>query len=413
MINPGTMASPAPIAVQRATILQVVPRLDSGGAEQSTLEIVEAIVRAGGRALVATAGGRMVDAVVGAGGEVVQMPVATKNPALMLLNVQRLVALIRRERIALIHARSRAPAWCALLAARRTGVAFVTTVHGLHAERGPLKRAYNGVMARGDCVIANSEFTAAGVRARYGVTESRLRVIPRGFDPARFSPQVVTDERVAQVRGRWGVAAGQAVVLLAGRFSAIKGQICLVEATGLLARSGQLGGAAVVLTGDDDGRGGGRMTQRLRTRIGELGLADVVRMPGYEADMPAAYLAAAVTAIPSTRPETFGRVAMEAAAMGCPVIASNIGALPEVLGLAGDDDTMLARSSPASNRQATGVHRLVPPGDVAALAEELGSALAMPPALLRTRARAMIPLLLPVRALPTVTIFPSGWIATP
>ena len=184
MINPGTMASPAPIAVQRATILQVVPRLDSGGAEQSTLEIVEAIVRAGGRALVATAGGRMVDAVVGAGGEVVQMPVATKNPALMLLNVQRLVALIRRERIALIHARSRAPAWCALLAARRTGVAFVTTVHGLHAERGPLKRAYNGVMARGDCVIANSEFTAAGVRARYGVTESRLRVIPRGFDPA-------------------------------------------------------------------------------------------------------------------------------------------------------------------------------------------------------------------------------------
>ncbi len=148
------MADPSP------TILQIIPRLDTGGAELSTIEIAEAIVRAGGRALVATAGGRMADRVTAVGGEIITLPLESKNPATILANASRLAGLVRARGVALLHARSRAPAWSALIAARRTRVPFVTTYHGAYGERGRLKRLYNSVMARGDAVIANSQYTA-------------------------------------------------------------------------------------------------------------------------------------------------------------------------------------------------------------------------------------------------------------
>ena len=121
------------------TILQVVPRLDTGGSEQATIEIAEALTRAGAKALVATAGGRMTNAVTQAGGEIVTLPVASKNPFTMLANATRLESLIKERDVALVHARSRAPAWSALLAARRTGRPFVTTYHGAYGTLGPLK----------------------------------------------------------------------------------------------------------------------------------------------------------------------------------------------------------------------------------------------------------------------------------
>ena len=110
------------MAQQAPTILQIIPRLDTGGAELSTIEIAEAIVRAGGRALVATEGGRMADRIAAVGGEIITMPVDSKNPATLLANARRLAGLVRTRGVALLHARSRAPAWSALIAARRTGV---------------------------------------------------------------------------------------------------------------------------------------------------------------------------------------------------------------------------------------------------------------------------------------------------
>src|SRR6056297_1675228 len=125
------------------TILQVVPRLDTGGVERGTLEIVEAIVAAGGRALVATEGGQMVPRVERAGGEIFEMNVATKNPLSLWQNAGLLARLIREDRVDVVHARSRAPAWSACWAARRTRSAFVTTYHGTYSEDLPLKRLYN------------------------------------------------------------------------------------------------------------------------------------------------------------------------------------------------------------------------------------------------------------------------------
>ncbi|RTL65352.1 MAG: glycosyltransferase [Hyphomicrobiales bacterium] len=323
--------------------------------------MAEAVAAAGGRALVLTEGGRLVPRVEAAGGEVISFPAATKNLFRIWANADAIAAVVRRENVALIHARSRAPAWSGLIAARRCKVPFVTTYHGAYKENGALKRAYNSVMARGDVVIANSGFTANLIRQRYGTEDARIAVIHRGLDPAAYDPACIGPERVAALRAAWGVAPGQRVILQAARLTAWKGQSVLIESAALLKASGRLGDAVVVLAGDPQGRDDYVAT--LARRIEDLGLKGVVRLVGHVVDMPAAYLAAHVTVVASTEPEAFGRTVIEAAAMRCPVIATAIGAPPE---------NILAppKSEPD---QATGW--LVPPGEAWALAEQIHVAL--------------------------------------
>jgi glycosyltransferase involved in cell wall biosynthesis len=169
-------------------VLQVLPALVTGGVERGTIEIAEAIRDAGLRAIVASQGGPMVAELDALGIHHVTLPLRAKSPVAIWRNAGALAALARREGVALIHARSRAPAWSALMAARRMGAGFVTTYHGAYNEGFPGKRLYNSVMARGDRVIAVSHFIADLVRERHGVPEDRLRVIHRGVDPRRFKP---------------------------------------------------------------------------------------------------------------------------------------------------------------------------------------------------------------------------------
>ncbi len=354
------------MAERRPTILQIIPRLDTGGAELSTIEITDAVVCAGGRMLVATEGGRLAGKVAAAGGELITFPAATKNPAKIAANGLALARLVASEQVSLIHARSRAPAWSALIAKRRTGVPLVTTYHGAYAERGRIKRLYNSVMARADVVIANSGYTADLIRQRYGTPESRLRIIHRGVDLTTFRPEAVEMGRVAALRNGWGVPATAPLILHAARLTGWKGQTVLIEAVGLLARAGQLGNAVLVLAGDAQGRE--TYADGLRQQVQRLNLGEQVRFAGHVDDIAAAYLAAHVTVVASTEPEAFGRAATEALAMGCPVIATNIGAPPE---------TVLA---PPDTPASQSIGWLVPPGDPHALATLLAQALALSPA---------------------------------
>jgi glycosyltransferase involved in cell wall biosynthesis len=350
----------------RPTILQVIPQLDAGGAELSVVEIAGAIARAGGRALVLAEPGRLAADVANAGGQVIPFPAATKNPLRILANARRMARIAAREGVDLIHARSRAPAWSALLAARRLGVPFVTTYHGAYGERGRAKRLYNSVMARGDVVIANSRFTADLIRARYATPAERIEVIHRGVDTARFDPAAVAPERAAALRQSWGVAPEAPIILQAARLTRWKGQAVLIDAAASLRAQGRLGAAVVVLAGDAQGRDA--YVEALRGQVAAQGLAEHVRLVGHVTDMAAAYRAADVTVVASTEPEAFGRTAIEAAAMGCPVIATDLGAPPETV-LAG-----------AQAPEAGETGWLVPPRDAAALAERLAQALTLPPA---------------------------------
>jgi glycosyltransferase involved in cell wall biosynthesis len=346
------------------TILQVVPRLDAGGSELATIEIAQALSRVGARALVATEGGRLAEEVGKAGGEIVTLPVASKSPFTMFANIGRLARLIAERQVDLVHARSRAPAWSALLAARRRGKPFVTTYHGAYGEVGPFKAAYNSVMAKGDRVIANSRYTASVIEARDADATQRIRVIYRGVDQSVFDPLAVDAQAVEKLGAAWGVPSGSKIVLHAARLTGIKGQRDLIAAAAVANAEGALDNAVVILAGDD-ARDAYR--DELTGLIARHGLVDKVRLVGHCREMPAAYLASQVAVTTSTVPETFGRTSAEAQAMGCPVIVPDLGALPETI--------IAPEKNPAGF---TGW--LVPPRDVASLASRIGQALALTPA---------------------------------
>jgi len=360
------------------TILQVIPRLDSGGSEQATVEISEALSTAGATALVATEGGRLTAAILRAGGEIIQLPLASKNPLVILKNVQRLRQLIHSRNIDLVHARSRAPAWSAFLAAHQLRLPFVTTYHGAYGESGPAKRIYNSVMGRGDRIIANSRYTAKLVAKRHSLARGRIRLIYRGVDESIFDPSLVTPGQVSRLRNSWGIEPEKRIVLHAARLTSLKGHHQMIEAAWCLDRQGLLRDAVIVFVGGAAGKEGYRRS--LLKLIMDRGLTDKVRLVGHCEDMPVAFLAAHVTVVPSLVPETFGRTSIEAQAMGCPVIVSDLGALPE---------TMI--SSDQSTEGFTGW--LAPPADVSKIADAIKFSLALSSAQRRqisVRARAHV-----------------------
>jgi len=356
--QPFSPISHRPIAGR--TILQIIPELSAGGAERTTIDIAAALAQAGARALVASEGGRLVSELQAVGGVWIPFPAKTKNPISMFLNSRRLARIIRNEGVDIIHARSRAPAWVAYGAARLTKTPFVTTYHGAYSGNSSFKLRYNSIMARGDAVIANSHFTAGLITRLYPSATDHLRVIHRGTDFRRFHNGSVDPARVRKLRESWGVAPDERIVLLAARLTNWKGQKVLIQAARLLKERGLLD-TKFILAGDDQGRSA--YVAELDQMIESFGLKGIVCRVGHCTDMPAALSAATVVTVPSTEPEAFGRSAVEAQAMGTPVIVSNLGAVPETV-LAPPDVEPQAR---------TGWR--VPPGDAEALAKALETAL--------------------------------------
>ena len=341
---------PAPPA--RPVVLQVLPSLVTGGVERGTVEITQAIAQADGIALVASAGGRMVGQVQHAGGRHITLPLNTKNPVAIWRNAARLEAIIRREHVAIVHARSRAPAWSAWLACRRTGAHFVTTQHGTYSEDLPFKRAYNAVMAKGEIVITASQFIADLVQARHGTPPDRIRIIPRGVDPTRFDPDSVSVDRLARMARAWRLPDGATTLVLPGRLTAWKGHAVLIEALSRLPRRDVI----AVFVGSDQGRH--RYTAALVRQAEALGVADRLRLVGECDDMPAALALSDVVVHASTQAEAFGRVVIEAQAMARPVIAADLGGPVETV-----------------EHEVTGLR--VPAGDPRALAEAIERVLAL------------------------------------
>lgn len=308
-----------------AVILQVLPALVTGGVERTTVDIAAALVEAECVALVASSGGPMVRELDRIGARHFTLPLASKNPWTIRANARALAKIIEAENVDIVHARSRAPAWSAWLAARRTGRRFLTTFHGTYNFRSRLKRWYNSIMARGELVIANSEFIADHAMTIYGVPEERIRTIPRGVDLFSFDPARVTPDRMILLAQAWRLQDGVPVVMLPGRITRWKGHAVLIRAMALLPR----GAAQCVIVGSDQGREDYR--RELEHLVEREGLGGTVRFVGDCKDMPAAYMLADVVVSASTDPEAFGRVAAEASAMGRPVIATDHGGARETI----------------------------------------------------------------------------------
>ena len=327
-------------------IVQIIPALDAGGAERTVVDITAAVVEAGGAALIITTGGRLEREVIAAGGQIAHLPVASKNPVVMGRNIGRIVHLAQAFDAQLIHARSRAPAWSTYYVAKQVGLPFVTTYHGTYNARSALKRAYNAIMAKGDGVIANSQFIARHIVAEHGLEARKITVIPRGVDPVFFG-----------VAEKVKVPGKAPVIMLPGRLTRWKGQFLAIEALSRLHREN--GKAILVLAGDAQGRHS--YVEALQAQVKAAGLGPYVRFSGHIENMTEQYETADIVLSASTEPEAFGRVTVEAQASARLAIAPAHGGALETL-IDGK----------------TGFHFI--PGDVADLARVLQKAtrLAMP-----------------------------------
>lgn len=312
--------------MRRLTVVQLLPALESGGVERSTLEIADALVRAGHRSVVVSAGGRLLPDLLAGGSEHIALPIGRKSLA-TLRHVRSLRRLFTSLRPDIVHARSRLPAWLARGALRGLDrrPAFVTTVHGLNSAG-----VYSGVMASGDRVICVSNTVREHVLRQWPATDpDKLVVIERGIDPAQFPRDAVVDaDTRAQWQAEFPALAGGFVLLMPGRGTRLKGHH---TAIGLLAalRARGLDARLWLLGTRDAGREA--YVGELEQLAASLGVAGQVAISPPRGDVARAYALSDLVLQLSERPEAFGRTVLEALAVGKPVLGWDQGGVGEQL----------------------------------------------------------------------------------
>lgn len=310
------------------TIVQLLPALESGGVERSTLEIADALVRAGHRAIVVSAGGRLVPQLTALGAEHVLLDIGRKSLA-TLQHVPTLRRLFERERVDIVHARSRLPAWIGWRALQGMGASrprFVTSMHGLNSPSW-----YSAIMARGERVICVSETVRAYLLQHYPKTDpGKLRVIPRGIDPRAFPRAPMPDrEARAWAAARHPALAGAGpILLLPGRGTRLKGHAFALRLVGSLREAG-----VDVRLWAPGAREAGRShyIESLEAEAAGRGFADAVAFTPPTDDMARAFAASSVVLQVSSKPEAFGRTVLEALSVGRPVVGWDHGGVGELL----------------------------------------------------------------------------------
>jgi glycosyltransferase involved in cell wall biosynthesis len=355
---PGANAATGPMRV-----LIVAPTLDGGAADAGAIELTRILSAAGHQAIVVSRTGRLVPDVTAAGGEFVALDVSSNNPVVMLRNAAVLTRLARERNCDVIHALARAGAWSAFIAARLRGIPFVTSWYKGFRDQNIFKHVYNGIMARGDRVIALSEQIAQLINDRYGTPWSKIAVVPCSVDIERFDVAHVGHDRVAAIREAWGIKRETKVILIIGRILRRKGHDVVVKAVQRLKEMG-LKDFLCVFVGEDRGRT--HYTGELWDLVLTTGTMDVIRMAAPVSDMPAAYAAASVVVSAAVQPEGVQRALLEAQAMARPVIISDISA--------GADVVLTAPAVPESRIAGLRFHA----GDDAALAASLLRLFSMP-----------------------------------
>jgi len=314
---------------RRLTVVQLLPALASGGVERSTLEIADALVRAGHRAIVVSAGGRLVPTLEALGAEHVTLDIGRKSP-LTFRHVPRLRRLFADTGADLVHARSRLPAWMGWHALRGMPAAsrprFVTTVHGLNSPS-----RYSRIMVRGERVICVSETVRDYVLRHYPDSDpARLRVIPRGIDPDAF-PRAPMPDRAARARiasAHVALGGDGPLLLLPGRGTRLKGHgdgLALLAALRAEGRDARLWMPGAREAGRE------AYLAELEAEAARLGVADALAMTPPTAAIAEAYAASDLVLQVSRKPESFGRTVIEALSVGRPVVGWAHGGVGELL----------------------------------------------------------------------------------
>lgn len=316
-------------SLKEKKILQVLPALEAGGVTEGTLDIALALRKAGALPFVAASTGARAKDFSEADIPLFPLPLHSKNPFKMVQNISKLRALIQKEKINLVHVRSRAPAWSTYFACKLTKTPLISTFHGVYNFHSSLKKRYNAIMVQGDRTIAISKWVQSHILENYKdflKSKDQVRLIHRGIDTKKFNPKKVSETQIKEMQTAWGVPKGKFILMLPGRLTRWKGQKVLLEALTLLKNKDDF---FCALVGSDQRRKGYR--QELEDFISRQDLSNIVKIVDTCEGMPVAYGLCDGVIHASTDPEAFGRVIAEAQAMGKPVIATNHGAPQEIL----------------------------------------------------------------------------------
>ena len=323
---PDTPIEPAEVSA--LVVLIAVPTIEAGAADEGAVELARMLRANGHHAVVVSNGGRLEPSLVATGAETIRLDVASRSPLTILRNAFVLKRVIAQHRCAIVHALARAPAWSALIAARMAGVPFVTTWYNGFREQNVFKHFYNGVMARGERVIAASDQIADVIAARYSGASGRIVVVPSRIDLRAFDPALVTPERIAAVRSGWDIAPETLAIVVIGRILRRKGHHIVVRAARRLKELG-LRNFTFVFVGEDPGRSS--YAGELWDLVLATQTSDVIRIVAPPDDLPAAYGAATVIVSPAIQLEGSERSLLEAMAMARPVVTSDLAAGSETV----------------------------------------------------------------------------------
>lgn len=307
--------------------MQVLPALVSGGVERGTIDIAQALIQNHHKAIVVSSGGPMLTQLEQLGATHITLPVHSKNPFTMWKNANALKKLILKHKVDLVHARSRAPAWSCFWATQKLHIPYVTTFHGTYGHQNSLKKWYNAIMLRSNKTIAVSDFIANHIKEIYLASALNtqvkyspdVQVIHRGIDTDKFNPKTTTHQQTQKLKQQWGIPDNKIIIMLPARVTQWKGHAVFIDAIAGLSSTNFI----CLMVGDDQGKSAYRET--LNQTIAAHKLIDRFKFVGACNDMPAAYKLSDIVVSASTDPEAFGRVACEAQAMDCLVIATNHG----------------------------------------------------------------------------------------
>ena len=313
-------------------VLQVIPKLGYGGAETGCYDIAHYLPENDCGSYIATSGGELLKFIDKKKVKIIKLPVHSKNPLIIFFNFLALIWVILINNISIVHARSRAPAWSCLFAAKITGRKFVTTFHGTYNFNSEIKKFYNSVMVRSDLIIAGSNFIFSHIKENYTKyldTKKKLLVIFRGINVDYFDPTTKLDNDEKKLLNEWKIKKDKKIILLPGRLTGWKGQEIFIEAVNLA--NIELGYEAfyAVILGSDQGRD--LYKKKLFRLTEQHRLINQVKFIDHCKDMALAYKVSDIVVSASIEPEAFGRVSVEAQSMEKPIIASNIGGSNETV----------------------------------------------------------------------------------
>ena len=313
-------------------VLQVIPKLGYGGAETGCYDIAHYLPENDCGSYIATSGGELLKFIDKKKVKIIKLPVHSKNPLIIFFNFLALIWVILINNISIVHARSRAPAWSCLFAAKITGRKFVTTFHGTYNFNSKIKKFYNSVMVRSDLIIAGSNFIFSHIKENYTKyldAKKKLLVIFRGINVDYFDPTTKLDNDEKKLLNEWKIKKDKKIILLPGRLTGWKGQEIFIEAVNLV--NIELGYEAfyAVILGSDQGRD--LYKKKLFRLTEQHRLINQVKFIDHCKDMALAYKVSDIVVSASIEPEAFGRVSVEAQSMEKPIIASNIGGSNETV----------------------------------------------------------------------------------